>query len=105
MRNEFPEIAHYEENIIALTPTQHLNYAHPNGNTQTIVIEYQHVCLLSKVGIIKRSIDNNSSVYNFENFKFVLETGHDDPSYSDVVDNDFNMLIQKINIYYTNIGG
>ena len=32
----YPEICYYLENIIALTPTQHLNYAHPNGHTQEI---------------------------------------------------------------------
>lgn len=32
----YPEICYFLENIIALTPTQYLNYAHPNGRTQEI---------------------------------------------------------------------
>lgn len=39
----YPEICYYLENIIALTPTQHLNYAHPDGHTQEIDEQYQHL--------------------------------------------------------------
>ena len=45
---DYPEIGSYLENIIALTPTQHLNYAHPNGHTQEIDEQYQHLLLLAK---------------------------------------------------------
>ena len=41
----YPEICYYLENLIALTPTQHFNYAHPNGHTQEINIEYQKLLL------------------------------------------------------------
>ena len=54
----FPEICYYLENIIALTPTQHLNYAHPNGRHKKLMnnisiyfyyqkqIEFKKICFL-----------------------------------------------------------
>lgn len=50
----YPEICAYLENLIALTPTQHFNYAHPNGRTQEINIEYQKLLLLSKTDRSKK---------------------------------------------------
>ena len=52
----YPEISFYLENIIALTPTQHLNYAHPNGHTQEINEQYQHLLLLSKADRIRENL-------------------------------------------------
>lgn len=34
---QFPEIAHYIENLIKLTATQHYTKAHPNNNTHTLI--------------------------------------------------------------------
>ena len=53
----YPEICAYLENLIALTPTQHFNYAHPNGRTQEINIGYQKLLLLSKADRIKENIN------------------------------------------------
>jgi hypothetical protein len=44
----FPEIAHYIENLIKLTATQHKTMAHPNNNTHEINKDYQLTCLLAK---------------------------------------------------------
>ena len=52
----YPEICYYLENIIALTPTQHLNYAHPNGHTQEVDDQYQHLLLLSKADRIYENL-------------------------------------------------
>lgn len=40
-KNEFPEIMHYVENLIMLTPNQHYSYAHPNNNTYIIDLTAQ----------------------------------------------------------------
>ena len=45
---QFPQIAHYVENLILLTATQHNTKAHPNNKTQQINKDYQLVCLLAK---------------------------------------------------------
>ena len=50
------QFADYLENLIALTPTQHYTYAHPNNNTQYIDRAYQYVCLISKTGTIRDNL-------------------------------------------------
>ncbi len=54
--SDYPAIADYLENLIALTPTQHYTYAHPNNNTQYIDRAYQYVCLISKTGTIRDNL-------------------------------------------------
>lgn len=63
----YPEICYYLENIIALTPTQHLNYAHPNGHTQEIDEQYQHLLLLSKADRIHENLTDVAAekIYEF----------------------------------------
>ena len=65
--SNFPEISGYVENIIALTPTQHLNYAHPLGNTKIVDYTYQHNLLLAKISSIKENL-TNQNVKKFMNF-------------------------------------
>lgn len=50
--SQYPELSDRLENLILLTPSQHLSKAHPNGNTGAIDREYQKVCLLSKFDTI-----------------------------------------------------
>lgn len=47
-KHKFPQLAHYLENLIKLTATQHYTKAHPNNKTKDICIDYQLVCLLAK---------------------------------------------------------
>lgn len=70
----YPEISFYLENIIALTPTQHLNYAHPNGRTQEINEQYQHLLLLS--------------------------TGFEEDTPLSIADMDFCAVVNAINRHY-----
>lgn len=66
---DYPTICYYIENLIALTPTQHFNYAHPNGNTQSINREYQHICLLAKSATIRDDLENHEEpIYSFDKF-------------------------------------
>lgn len=75
-KSDFPEIAHYLENLILLTPTQHNTKAHPNNKTQQINKEYQLVCLLAKSRTIEASlIDYGDKYYNKESFIYVLLVG------------------------------
>ncbi|WP_368888155.1 hypothetical protein [Proteus columbae] len=55
-QSEFPELSDTFENLILLTPGQHLAYAHPNGNTQIVSKSYQLVALLAKLDSIERSV-------------------------------------------------
>lgn len=98
----YPEICYYLENIIALTPTQHLNYAHPNGRTQEIDEQYQHVLLLSKADRIQENLVSAATekIYDFNNFLFVLNVGFDNDEVMDISYMDFNSVMNAINVHY-----
>ena len=90
------------ENIIALTPTQHLNYAHPDGRTQEIDEQYQHLLLLSKADRIQENLANTAveQIYEFSRFLFVLNVGFDNDDILDIADMDFGAVINAINVHY-----
>jgi hypothetical protein len=74
-RSVFPQLAHYVENLILLTATQHNTKAHPSNKTQQINKDYQLTCLLSKANSIEISINKGEFVYRKESFIFVINTG------------------------------
>ena len=75
-KSEFPGIAHYIENLILLTATQHNTKAHPNNRTQQINRDYQLVCLLAKADTISKSLSQvGEKYYRKESFVFVINTG------------------------------
>lgn len=98
----YPEICYYVENLIALTPTQHLNYAHPEGNTQEIDDQYQHLLLLSKADRIYENLTDSEEekIYEFGNFLYVLNVGFDDDDLLEIADMDFCSVVNAINIHY-----
>lgn len=101
--HQFPEISMYLENLIALTPTQHLAKAHPYGRTQQIDILYQELLLQAKAGIIKDyllDIDNDG-MYSFDNFVTVLNVGFDEEN--ELEENDFIGVMNIITNHYLEI--
>ena len=73
---QFPEIAHYIENLILLTATQHNTKAHPNNRTQEINRDYQLVCLLAKADTIEKSLNHvGEKYYRKESFIYVINVG------------------------------
>lgn len=75
-KSQFPQIAHYIENLIMLTATQHNTKAHPNNNTQIIDRDYQLVCLLAKADTIEKSLRKaGDKYYSKESFIYVINTG------------------------------
>ncbi|MFI3174378.1 MAG: restriction endonuclease [Bacillota bacterium] len=99
---DHPEICFYLENLIALTPTQHLNYAHPNGRTQEINEQYQHLLLLSKADRIHENLTSVAAehIYDFTNFLFVLNVGFDNDDVLNISDLDFSSVVNAINLHY-----
>ena len=93
----------YLENLIALTPTQHFNYAHPNGNTSRIDRGYQQICLIAKAETIKEAIEdiNCEQIYDFNNFMHVLFVGLNDGAFLEIEHGDFDDAVSAINIAYT----
>ncbi len=75
-KSQFPQIAHYAENLILLTATQHNTKAHPNNKTQQINKDYQLVCLLAKADTIETSLNQDGEeYYRKESFVRVINTG------------------------------
>lgn len=99
-QSEFITIAHYVENLIALTAGQHQDKAHPKGNTKIVDRAYQLVCLLAKSNTIKKSESSGLSVYSRLRFIEVLHTGFSvDESKISFKDN-FETLDSKIKTHY-----
>lgn len=73
---QFPQIAHYVENLILLTASQHYTKAHPNNNTHIVDRDYQLVLLLAKSDSIEKSLKLvGDKYYRKESFIFVINTG------------------------------
>lgn len=101
--NEFPTIADYVENLIALTPTQHFTYAHPNNNTQYIDRAYQYLCLIAKTGSIRDNLlkkNNEPIIYDFYLYQTVLSTGLESDEFYEVDEMDFEGLLTRIENHY-----
>lgn len=75
MASDYPELADCPENIICLTPTQHYKMAHPNNKTSVVDLDYQIVCLLSKLDSIEINNRNGKDDYSLAEFTNVLNTG------------------------------
>lgn len=74
-KSDFPQLSHYLENLIKLTPIQHFTKAHPSNKTDAINRDYQLVCLLAKSDSIETSLKKEESVYRKESFVYVINTG------------------------------
>lgn len=101
--NEFPAIADYLENLIALTPTQHFSYAHPNNNTQYIDRAYQYLCLVAKTGSIRDNLSGKIGeqiIYDFYLYQIVLNTGLGTEEFFEVQEMDFGGLLNRIDKFY-----
>ena len=100
--SQFSTISAHFENLIALTPTQHLSYAHPKGNTQRIDLDYQHKCILSKIDNIETTFNSSNieKIYDFSKLKFVLKTGFKNEVFDAVEYLDFEKLRNLVNANY-----
>lgn len=98
----YPEIADYYENLIALTPTQHFTYAHPNNNTNYVDRIYQYFCLIAKTKNIKDNIVNKElpTIYSFSDFIYVLNTGLETEEFTKINNMDFNSVIRLLDLIY-----
>jgi hypothetical protein len=104
-KNEFTEIQHYIENLIAITPNQHFSYAHPQNNTQIIDLESQKTILLAKTLSIKENLSNpmEESIYEFSNLLYVLHVGWSDDNVLEIEENNYIGVVQSINYHYSEI--
>ena len=101
-KNEFPEIMHYVENLIALTPNQHYGFAHPNNNTQIVDVDAQKILLIAKTYSIKFNIENEAeeAIFTFDNLLKVLSVGWDDIGVLEIETNNFSDVLHSISYHY-----
>jgi hypothetical protein len=91
------------ENIIAITSAQHMQEAHPNGNTQLIDKEFQYICLMCKTESIRKNILYGFATpmfYSFNNYMTVLDTGLNSTFFAGLAENDFNSVLEGIEMNY-----
>lgn len=102
-KSTYPTIADYVENLIALTSAQHLQKAHPNGDTRRIDLDYQYTCLICKTDSIRKDLidsHNDRTLYTFLDFMFVLDTGLSTDYFKFLQENDFDGVLSGIEINY-----
>lgn len=102
----YPEICYYLENLITLTPTQHLSYAHPMNRTQEIDEQYQQLLLLAKTDRIQDNLSDDTvdDIYDFDNLIHVLNVGFDEDDVLEIAENDYQTVINTINVHYGDVG-
>ena len=102
-KSSFPTIADYVENLIALTSAQHMQEAHPNGNTQLIDKDFQYMCLICKTESIRKNLQDGFGTpmfYSFENYMNVLDTGFSSTFFMGLEQDDFNSVLAGIEMNY-----
>lgn len=101
--SNFPKIAMYVENLIALTTAQHMQEAHPGGNTRRVDPQFQYTCLIAKTDNIRRNIlglDRAPELYSFYDFMYVLDTGLSTDYFEGIPENNFNAVLRGIEMNY-----
>mgnify|MGYP003618355956 FL=1 len=98
--HQHPEISMFLENLIALTPSQHMTKAHSMGNTQRVDLLYQELLLKTKANSIEENLfdENIDTIYTFDNFIEVLNVGF--CSKYEVDENDFVTAMSIISNHY-----
>jgi len=71
-RYYYPQFSLSKENLIALTPGQHLSSAHPQSNTKITDPKFQIVCLKKKFEHIKASLELGEKFYDLKEFIKIL---------------------------------
>ncbi|WP_288771061.1 hypothetical protein [Sneathia vaginalis] len=102
-QSDYPSIADFIENLIMITPNQHFLMAHPNNKTQYIDKDFQYVCLIAKLTRIHDNLtsDNVDKFYDFDDYKYVLNTGLETDEFSSIEYLDFASILDKIDYFYS----
>ena len=99
MASQFPSLADFPENLIALTPGQHLSLAHPDGDTSRVDPGYQYQCLLAKAQTIQSNVLGHcgpAGFYDFDKFVYVLDEGFATSDFTALPHDDFTELQRMI---------
>ncbi len=102
-RSSFPHLAMFYENLIALTTAQHMQEAHPGGNTRMVDRLFQYTCLIAKTDNIRKNLlglDNTPEFYSFDDFMYVLDEGLQTDYFQHLENGDFDSVVIGIEINY-----
>lgn len=99
---QYPELSFYLENLIALTPTQHMNCAHKKHKTREICEIYQHQLLLAKTDRICENLTSTEQekIYEFSKLLYVLSVGFESHDVLEIDNMDFENIVRVINLHY-----
>lgn len=100
-KSDFPEIADYHENLIAITPNQHYGMAHPENRTTFIDKNFQYICLIAKCSSIMENLTHSKGIkiYDFDDYCFVLNVGFKTDKFKSVKPLDFAYIIRQIDFF------
>ncbi len=73
-QSSYPQFSLSRENLICLTPGQHLSLAHEKGNTKRTNGKFQLFCLKRKLENIITSLNNGEDFYNFDEFLEMIKS-------------------------------
>lgn len=73
--SSFPELSDVKENLIFLNANEHLQYAHPFGNTSKLDKNFQKICLMAKLNEIEEDYKKSFPKYDHREFINVLNIG------------------------------
>ncbi|MFQ0972053.1 restriction endonuclease [Gilliamella sp. ESL0232] len=107
-KSDFPEIADYLENLIAITPNQHFGMAHPENKTAYIDKNFQYICLIAKCSSIMENLTHSKGIkiYDFEDYRFVLNVGFKTDKFNYIPPLDFASIIKQIDFFCSDyLGG
>ncbi|SCB95181.1 MULTISPECIES: restriction endonuclease [Snodgrassella] len=107
-KSDFPEIADYLENLIAITPNQHFCMAHPENKTTYIDKNFQYICLIAKCSSIMENLTHSKGlkIYDFEDYCFVLNVGFKTDKFDYIRPLDFASIIKQIDFFCSDcLGG
>jgi len=98
MKHEKPYLAGHLENLINLTPNQHLTKAHPSMNFTVTDPHYQKIFLEKKIKDTQFSEKNSDGFYSKENLIEVLNIGFGVNEFE--MSDDYDHLLYKLNKIY-----
>jgi len=73
-QSSYPQFSLSKENLISLTPGQHLSLAHDKGNTKQINSKFQIFCLKRKLENIIDSAEKKENFYDFSEFLEMIKS-------------------------------
>ena len=107
-QSQYIELSDTLENLIVLTAEEHFEFAHRKSSTSIISPGYQMICLLTKIGSIRKSRKKNDNFYSLLTYFNMLKVGLNTtelPKLKGTPDQITDNLILFIADYYINAIG